>query len=96
MTDRGQAERLALAVDLGSSTLKVGVVSLTGRLLTSAEAPLSTERLPGGGAVQDAAGWWRAIRSLAASVLDGQDRERVVAISCTGQWASTVPVDATG
>jgi len=96
VTAPGQPGRLALAVDLGSSALKVGVVSLTGQLLASSETPLATERLPGGGAVQDAAGWWRAIRSLAASVLEGQDRERIVAISCTGQWASTVPVDASG
>ena len=32
----------------------------------------------------------------APSVLDGIPAERVVAVACTGQWASTVPVDASG
>ncbi len=89
-------DRLTLAVDLGSSALKVGVVSLTGQVITVREAPLETERLPGGGAIQDAAAWWETVRALAASRLEEVERERIVAISCTGQWASTVPVDATG
>jgi xylulokinase len=94
--DSGPSERLALAVDLGSSALKVGVVSLTGEVLGFAGSPLETERTPGGGAIQDASEWWVAIRRLARGLLDEHDRERIVAISCTGQWASTVPVDAAG
>lgn len=96
MSENRRAERLALAVDLGSSALKVGVVSLAGELIAHTETQLRTERLPGGGAIQDASSWWRSVRALAASALAETDRERVVAVSCTGQWASTVPVDASG
>ena len=57
---------------------------------------LRPSRTPGGGVVQDARHWWDAVRSLAKSVLADVPPERVVAVACTGQWASTVPVDATG
>lgn len=94
---QGETTReLALAVDLGSSALKVGAVSLRGEVIACAEAQLETERLAGGGAVQDPSGWWRTVRTLAESVLGDIDRQRVVAVSCTGQWASTIPVDASG
>jgi xylulokinase len=96
VSDNAQSERLVLAVDLGSSALKVGVVSLSGQMITVAERALETERLPGGTAVQDASTWWRAVRGLAASSLERVDRERIMAVSCTGQWASTVPTDETG
>jgi xylulokinase len=89
-------ERYVLAVDLGTGGLKVGSVSLDGRLHRQAERTLETERLPGGGAVQDASAWWRAVRQLAVEVLAGIPSEHVVAVACTGQWASTVPVDESG
>jgi xylulokinase len=88
--------RVALAIDLGTGALKVGVVSLTGEIVAVAQRDLQTERLPGGGAVQDASAWWEGVRELARSVLDGIAAEDVVAVSCTGQWASTVPVDEGG
>jgi xylulokinase len=91
-----RSERFVLAVDLGSGALKVGAVSLAGEISAVAERTCETERLPGGGAVQDAAAWWELVRELARSVLDGIPAERVVAVSCTGQWASTVPVDEHG
>jgi xylulokinase len=96
VSDNGPAERLVLAVDLGSSALKVGVVSFAGNVIAVEATPLETERLPGGGAVQDASGWWETLCALAAGLLRGVKRQRVVAVSCTGQWASTVPVDAGG
>ncbi len=91
-----RAERFVLAVDLGSGALKVGSLTLDGRLHREAERTLETERLPGGGAVQDASVWWQAVKELAGSVLDDVPPERVVAVACTGQWASTVPVDLAG
>jgi xylulokinase len=89
-------DRFALAVDLGSSALKVGAISLAGEIEAVAERSCETERLPGGGAIQDASGWWEMVRELARSALEGIPAERVVAVSCTGQWASTVPVDDAG
>jgi xylulokinase len=91
-----RSERCALAVDLGSGALKVGVMSLDGTVVSAAQAPLATERGPGGVAIQDAVRWWELVRELSLQVLDAVPRDRVAAVACTGQWASTIPVDETG
>ncbi len=86
----------ALAIDLGSGGLKVGVVSLAGEVVAVEQTPLETRRGPGGVAVQDATSWWDSVRALSVAVLARAPAERVAAVACTGQWASTVPVDAAG
>jgi xylulokinase len=48
------------------------------------------------GAVQDAGGWWDSVLALGRSALAKADPARVVAVSCTSQWASVVPVDEEG
>lgn len=87
----------AVAIDLGTTGLKVGLVTFDGvvRWTEHAEVPMS---LADGGYEQDADGWWQMItamigRGLAAGVVDPA---AVRVVSCTGQWASTVPVDAAG
>ncbi len=91
-------ERFVLAVDLGTGGPKVGLVSLTGSVAWSDHVALTTRMLPAGGSVQDAEEWWNVIaaasrRAMASGVVG---RDRVVAVSCTGQWASTVPVAEDG
>ena len=92
------SDRYALAVDLGTGGPKVGFVSLAGRLAWSTHAAVETEYIPGGGALQDAEEWWRLVCDLAKEGLaSGEVRaEDVAAVSITGQWSSTVPVDAEG
>ena len=87
----------ALAIDLGTGGLKVGIFDRGGRLVRSATAEVPSAYGPGGTATQDAEGWWKAVVSMAASLTQqtGLGPE-VRAIACTGQWASTVPVDADG
>ncbi len=91
-------ERFVLAVDLGSGGPKVGLVSLAGVVSWNDHIALTTRMLPGGGAVQDAEEWWRVIADAARRAMaSGAVRpEQVVAVSCTGQWASTVPVAEDG
>lgn len=93
-----RGERFVLCVDLGTGGPKVGLVSLRGEVVWSDHVPVSTRHLPGGGAVQDAQTWWDAILDAARRGLSTGPvwPEQVVAVSCTGQWASTVPVDADG
>ena len=96
--DRSGHELFALAVDLGTGGPKIGLVSLTGALAWSEHVPVVSHRGPGGTATQDAEQWWRLIcsaaqRAVAAEVVPVS---RIVAVSCTGQWASTVPVDDGG
>jgi xylulokinase len=91
-------DQFVLAVDLGTGGPKVGLVSLTGRIAWQDHLAVATRHLPGGGAVQDAEEWWRLIadasrRALASGAVAP---DAVVAVSCTAQWASIVPVDAEG
>ncbi|MCU0300559.1 MAG: FGGY-family carbohydrate kinase [Candidatus Nanopelagicales bacterium] len=97
-TDRGAGEPLVLTVDLGSSGLKVGYTTLRGRIEWWADERLISLAGPDGAVTQDADDWWQRIRRLARQGQDegGIDGARVVGVGITGQWASTVPVDADG
>ena len=91
------AEPMALAIDLGSSGLKLGFVTLHGRPIWWTHEPLETT-FDHGAVTQDAHAWWDLItsnarRGLAEAELDGQ---RVVGVAITSQWGSIVPVDARG
>ena len=92
------SERCAIAIDLGTTGLKIGIATLRGKVLWTDHADLRTTLLPGGGAEQDADEWWQLIT---ASVRRGMQSgavtvDQVVAVTTTGQWASTVPVDEHG
>jgi xylulokinase len=89
---------LVLAVDLGTGGPKVGFVTTSGEVRWWEHTPVTTYAGPDGERTQDADEWWRLIvascrRGLASGAVDGAD---VVAVSVTGQWASTVPVDERG
>lgn len=90
----GPEDRYAVAIDLGTSVLKVGLVSLSGTVAWAVSAELMTFLTEGGGAEQDPAEWWRQVTDAAkAAVRSGVVRPgQIVAISVTGLWGSTVPV----
>jgi xylulokinase len=94
----GPGDQFVLAIDLGTTGLKVGLVSLTGTVAWVTGAELHTRRVAGEGAEQDAGDWWRLVSGAArAGLSSGAVRPaQVVAVSTTGQWASTVPVAADG
>ncbi len=101
MTSRPESapsERHALVVDLGTGGPKVGLITLDGRLRWSANRLVSTHRAPDGTATQDAEQWWSAVVELARAGLSAGvlDPASVTAVAVTGQWGSTVPVDAQG
>jgi xylulokinase len=87
-----------LAIDLGTGGPKTGAVSLHGDLLGWAHGPVRTHYLPDGGALQDTSEWWSRIRDgvrsvVASGVVEPAD---LAGVGITGQWGSTVPVDAQG
>lgn len=95
--NRALSEPWLLAVDLGTGGLKTGAVSLRGELLCKAFQPIETKYVPGGGATQDPVAWWAGIRSGVKEILDaGAVASDLVGIGITGQWGSTVPVNADG
>lgn len=91
-------DRWVLAVDLGTGGPKVGLVSLTGAIAWHEHRAVDTRLGPGGEATQDAGRWWELVTDAARRALSSGvvDPAAVVAVACTGQWASTVPVDAGG
>ena len=87
-----------LAVDLGTSGVKVAVIGVRGELVASAVERYPLHVLGGGGVEQDPADWWDAVVRGIRRVLGepGVDPARVVGVGCSAQWSGTVPVDDRG
>lgn len=87
-----------LAIDLGNGGPKVGAISPAGRILATAFRPTRVEIGQDGAATQDAEDWWRQTARAVEEVLSGDavSGAEVIAVAITGQWGSTVPVDAQG
>ena len=90
--------RHVLAIDLGTSALKVALVSTSGEVVASEQAECRVEYLPGGGAEQDPELWWATIARAATRLMErgAVPPASVAAVSCTAQWSGTVPVDQEG
>lgn len=82
-----------LAVDLGSSGLKIALVDRAGQVTASASSRLETIHLPGGAAEQDPEAWWTALGDCARSITAGVEVE---AVAVTSQYMSIVAIDARG
>jgi len=92
------ADRYVLAIDMGSGSLKVALVSHRAEVIATAEQEVHTRFLTGGGAVQDPNEWWSAVLHCARETLSRAHvpPEQVLALRCTTQWAVTLPVDEQG
>jgi len=87
-----------LAIDLGTSGPKVGLVTSAGAVLGAQFEPVELILLPDGGAEQDPEAWWQAI-CAASRRLVAQDivpASKISAVSVTSQWSGTVAVDSDG
>ena len=95
---RSSPDDLVFAVDLGTGGPKVAYVSLAGEVVDHEHQRVEMRTLADGGAVEDPDEWWSAIveSALRIAARGSVPPERVVAAACTGQWGSTVPVDAGG
>lgn len=93
-------EPLVIAVDLGTTACKVGLVTPNGKVLayTQESDATPTHFLPGGGAEQDTSDWWNVVTSTVRRLLreTGTPRERIAAISASVHWSGTVAVDKDG
>jgi xylulokinase len=87
-----------LAVDLGTSSAKVALISVHGRVAGWESQPLGVQLLPGGGAEQDPEDWWRAIVAATRRLLGRGlvPAEAIAAVCCSSQGEGTVAVDAAG
>jgi xylulokinase len=89
---------VTLAVDLGTSGVKVALVDDAGRVLGWESAPLRLLVTPDGGAEQVPAEWWSGFleasrRLLGRGLVPGA---AVRAVCCSTQGEGTVPVDRDG
>lgn len=91
-------EKYILAIDLGTSGPKVALVSTDSQVVADDFEPTPLSLLPGGGAEQDPADWWSAIKRAARRLIDKSEvpAADIIAVSCTGQWSGTVAVDRAG
>jgi xylulokinase len=90
--------KYVLAIDMGSGSAKVALVSSTGDVVASALRHTSTKFMAGGAVEQDPEEWWRAVCDAAKEALAAArvPADQIIAIACTTQWAVTVPVDESG
>ena len=93
-----QPDACILAIDLGTSTCKVGLVTTSGEVVALESEPIGLHLLAGGGAEQDPDEWWEAIRKACGRLLGSTfvGRRRIIAVACTAQWSGTVAVDRHG
>lgn len=91
-------DQIILAIDLGTSALKVALVNANGDILACEQETQNVILLPNGGAEQEPAEWWNAIARAAKRVLAQNSAlaQNIAAIACTTQWSGTVPVDRAG
>jgi len=89
---------LCLSIDLGTGGPKIGLVTLDGRVLDYEHHHVATTLLANGGAEQDANEWWELISTSTRRLMSRAELApgRVKVVAVTGQYASTVPVDANG
>lgn len=87
-----------LAIDLGTSGPKAAVVSLQGGLLATGRSAVQTLHLPGGAVEQDPEAIWSATKAACLAALRGSavSPSDVLAVICSSQYSSVVPVDASG
>jgi xylulokinase len=58
--------RHVLGIDLGTSALKVALVSMAGEVVASEQETCTVTLLPGGGAEQDPRQWWEQVARVSS------------------------------
>src|SRR5829696_466069 len=91
-------EKLILAVDLGTSGMKVALITISGRVLGWESEPLRLIITPAGGTEQSPEEWWQAFLSAAGRLLKREQdaAANVIAVCCSTQGEGTVAVDREG
>lgn len=91
-------EPVILAVDLGTSSMKVALITVSGIVLGWESEPITLTITPDGGAEQSPDEWWSAFLSAARRLLGrGLVKAGMVrAVCCSTQGEGTVPVAEDG
>lgn len=91
-------EKIILAVDLGTSGMKVALITIGGKVIGWETEPVRLILTPDGGAEQSPEAWWQGFLSAAGRLLQRQRdaAARVIAVCCSTQGEGTVAVDRDG
>ena len=85
-----------LAVDLGTSSIKVATFDVSGRLLAESRAETPTERFADGRAEHDTDALWRVAARLIRDTTERLAEHVVEAVAVTAVGEAGVPLDADG
>ena len=93
-----QSAPVVLAVDLGTSGMKVALVTVHGTVLGWESRPVRLVLTPDGGAEQSPDEWWQAFLDVSRRLLGRglAPPSAVRAVCCSTQGEGTVPVDRDG
>jgi xylulokinase len=90
-------EKLILAVDLGTSGMKVALITINGNVIDWEQEAIKTIITPDGGAEQSPTEWWEKFLSASGRLLKRTNANQyVIAICCSTQGEGTIPVDKEG
>ncbi len=91
-------EKLILAIDLGTSGMKVALITVSGKVLGWESEYVQLLITPDGGAEQVPNEWWRSFVSATQRLFKRNPAaaKNVVAISSSTQGEGTVPIDKNG
>src|SRR5690242_9302071 len=92
------SEKLILAVDLGTSGMKVALITVGGRVVGWETEPVRLIITPDGGAEQSPEEWWQAFLAATTRLLRREQgtASNVMAVCCSTQGEGTVAVDKEG
>lgn len=91
-------ESSILAVDLGTSGMKVALITVSGKVMGWESEPVRLLITPDGGAEQVPEEWWQAFLSAAGRLLKREPEagQNVTAVCCSTQGEGTIAVDSSG
>lgn len=92
------SEPTILAIDLGTSGMKVALITVSGKVLGWESEPVRLILTPDGGAEQSPQEWWQAFLSAAGRLIQrNQDSaSSVIAVCASTQGEGTVAIDREG
>jgi len=90
------SESTILAVDLGTSGMKVALITISGKVIGWESEPVQLVITPDGGAEQSPEEWWQAFLSAAGRLIKRNQDSAVIAVCASTQGEGTVAVDQAG
>ena len=91
-------EPVILAVDLGTSSMKVALISISGQVIDWDSQPIDLILTPDGGAEQSPVEWWQAFLKVSQRLIKRglAAQSTIKAVCCSTQGEGTIPVDHEG